>query len=120
MAKRDLTKINTDPVYNKIAEATAEQETQEKPVKRKERKTYTEQEKQEIMETLKTSGRKGCKLPRINLAFSPALYEYVSIMSRVRGETLTAFVNLAIKEHMENHKDLYDKAKEFRSALDNL
>ena len=73
-----------------------------------------------VKEQMKTSGHKGVKLPRINLAFAPDVYEYIQIMSRVRGDNLTAFVNLALRQHMKEHGDLYEKAKEFRDALDSL
>ena len=122
MAKKDFSTMNTDRVYNTIAAATAEpeQETaqeQETKTKRKERRTYTDQEAAEILQSMKTSGRKGIKLPRINLAFAPDIYEYVQIMSRVRGESMTDFVNIALRQHMTEHRDLYDKAIEFRNSL---
>ena len=69
------------------------------------------------MQEMKTTGRKGVKLPRINLAFAPDTYEYVQTMARVRGETLTTFVNLAIREHMKEHADIYKKAIEFKNSL---
>lgn len=126
MAKtKDFSQLNTGRVYNAIAEATAEpeqeaqdtQEIDEVKTERKPRRTYTEQEAFEIMQAMKTSGRKGLKLPRINLAFVPTVYNYVQIMSRVRGETMTEFVNLALQQHMEEHRDLYEKAIEFRNSL---
>lgn len=125
MAKKDFTKVNTGRVYDTIAAATAEQEqnisqnqeTQETQEKRKERRTYNEQEALEFMQTLKTSGRKGVKLPRINLAFSPDIYDYIQTMSRVRGENMTQFVNLALRQHMEENRDIYEKAIEFRNSL---
>ena len=128
MAKKDFSSVNTGRVYGAIAEATAEpeQETadvlqeaaaQEKPAKRKTRKTYTEQEAAEIMQTLKTTGRKGIKLPRINLAFTPELHAYITTMSRVRGENLTEFVNYVLRQHMEEHRDIYEKAIEFKNSL---
>lgn len=117
MAKKDFSKVNTERVYGVIAEATAEQEIAEEPKTRKPRKTYSEQEAAEIMQGLKTSGRKGLKLPRINLAFAPDVYEYIQIMSRVRGESMTEFVNIALRQHLEEHRDLYDKAIEFRNSL---
>lgn len=125
MAKKDFSQINTGRVYNTIAEATAEPEqeaveviqTQGTRKKYKERKTYTEQEAAELMQELKTSGRKGLKLPRINLAFAPDIYNYIQIMSRVRGESMTDFVNVALRQHMEEHHDLYEKAIEFRNSL---
>lgn len=128
MAKKDFSQINTNRVYGTIAEATAEPEqeatgvmpeaeTQEAAGERKPRRTYSEQEAAEIMQSLRTSGRKGIKLPRINLAFSPEVHEYITIMSRVRGENLTQFVNMVLKQHMEEHLDIYQKALEFRNSL---
>ena len=125
MAKKDFSQVDTGRVYDMIAEATAEpeQETQEAQQKKpayKPRKMYSAQEAQEFKEQMKTSGHKGVKLPRINLAFAPDVYEYIQVMSRVRGDNLTAFVNLALRQHMKEHGDLYEKAKEFRDALDSL
>ena len=127
-AKKDFSGINTGRVYGTIAEATAEPEqaTQEaaeieqmQPAQeaRKQRKTYTEQEAAEMLQNMQTSGRKGLKLPRINLAFSPELHDYITTMSRVSGENLTQFVNHVLQEHMEAHRDVYDKAIEFKNSL---
>lgn len=125
MAKKDFSEVNTGRVYDTIAAATAEPEQeaaevlqeQEAQKERKPRRTYNEQEAAEALRTLRTSGKKGLKLPRINLAFAPDIYEYVQIMSRVRGESMTDFVNIALRQHMEEHRDLYDKAIEFRNSL---
>ena len=131
MAKKDFSKVNTGRVYDAIAAATAEpeekttdklttveaQEAQEKQEKRKTRRTYNEQEAQEYLTSLKTSGRKGLSLKRINLAFAPDTYQYVQIMARVRGESMTDFVNIALRQHMEEHGDLYQRAQEFRNSL---
>ena len=122
MAKKDFSQVSTGRVYGAIAEATAEPEqgaaaAQETAQERKPRRTYTEQEAAEIMQTLQTSGRKGVKLPRINLAFTPELHDYILTMSRARGENLTQFVNHVLKQHMEEHRDIYEKAIEFRNSL---
>lgn len=60
----------------------------------------------------KTQGRKGCKAPRINLAFESEVYDYCKTMSKIRGMTLTQFCNYAIRQHMEDHGDIYSDAKE--------
>ena len=57
------------------------------------------------------------KLPRINLAFTKELHDYVTTMARARGETMTAFIWKVLTEHMESHKDLYDQAREFRQKM---
>ena len=127
MAKaKDFSQLNVNGVYNAIAEATAEQDaehtqeehgTPEERPKRKERRTYNAQETAEILQTMKTAGHKGVKLPRINLAFAPQNYEYVQTMSRVRGENMTEFVNMIIQQHMEEHGDIYARAIEFKKSL---
>lgn len=138
MAKRDFSSMNTQRMYNTIADATAapeeqqtptqrlaqklvekqeERDAQETPKPQKKRRTYTAQEAAEIIESGRTSGRKGLKLPRINLAFTPDNYEYVSIMARVRGESLTDFVNAVLRKHREDHGDTYERAIEFRNSL---
>ena len=119
MAKKDFSNVNVTPVYAAIQQATAEpeQDVQEVESKRKGRRTYNEQEAQEYLTSLRTSGRKGLKLPRINTAYSPDVYEYVQIMSRVRGQSMTEFVNDALRQHMNDHRDLYDRAIEFRNSL---
>ena len=132
-SKKDFSNVNTNRVYSAIAEATAEpeqvqeaaaalpepaeQEEQKTRRKQKERRTYTEQEAAEIMQTMQTAGRKGIKLSRINLAFRPDVYDYVLTMSRVRGETMTQFIDKVLREHMEQHTGIYKKAIEFRNSL---
>lgn len=116
MAKKDFSKVNTGDIYSKtIAEAT-----QEAPVAqetRKTRKTYSTQEAAEFMQDLKTTGRKGVKLPRINLAFSPEVYDYVRTMSKVTGMTYTEFINRILKDHMDNHGDTYQQAIKIRNSI---
>ena len=81
------------------------------------RKTYTEEERQAFMASLRTGGRKGCRLPRINMAFTPELYDYIRTMSKVSGLTLTVFLNTILKQYMDEHREQYDKALEFRNSL---
>ena len=69
MAKKDFSQVETNRVYNTISELTQEPQELRKP-----RKSYTAQEALKYMNSLKTSGRKGIALPRINLAFT---YKYV-------------------------------------------
>lgn len=84
---------------------------------RKARKTYSPEEALEMMQEMQTTGRKGVKLPRINLAFSPDNYLFIKTMSQVRGESLTAFVNHVLDLYREEHADIYEKAKEFRASI---
>lgn len=81
------------------------------------RRTYSDEEKQEFLAAMKTAGRKGCRLPRINMAFAPELYDYIKTMSKVSGLTLTEFVNTVLNQYMNDHREQYDKALEFRNSL---
>lgn len=130
MAKKDFTNISTQRVYAEIQEATAEQEileTQQTPAEfdkpeeqekqRKSRKTYTEEQAQAARMAGKTAGLKGVKLQRINMGFTPDVYDYIRTMARVSGLTMTDFVNKALREHLEQHQGVYDRAIEFKNSL---
>ena len=116
-AKKDFSKVNTNPVYNVIAEATDTKAPAASNGKSKPRKTYTAAEAQAALENLHTSGLKGVKLPRINLAFTPANYEFIKTMAQVRGQNLTEFVNDVLQQARENNADLYKQAIKFRESL---
>lgn len=111
MAKKDFSQVNANPVYESIAEATEEQK------KRRSRKTYSDQEIEELQNNLQTAGRKGAKLPRINMAFSKQNYDYINTMSKAAGLNLTEFVNKVMDAHREGHTELYNRALEFRNSL---
>ena len=111
MAKKDFSQVNTNPVYETIAESTMEQQ------KRRARKTYSDQEIEDLQNSLQTAGRKGAKLPRINMAFSKKNYDYINTMSKAAGMNLTEFVNKIVDGHREEHADLYSRALEFRNSL---
>ena len=68
MAKKDFSNIQTSSIYQEIEDATAGT--------RKQRRTYTDTEALEAMQEMQTSGRKGVKLPRINMAFTPDNYTF--------------------------------------------
>ena len=115
MAKKDFSGINTERVYAQLDQVTAEPEPERKQYKP--RKTYTDEEALEAMLTMNTTGKKGVKMPRINMAFAPDIYDYCKTMSQVRGEPLTKFVNYALRQFMNDHIDIYKKAIEFRNSL---
>lgn len=78
---------------------------------RKSRKEYTEQEKAEAMENMRTSGLKGVKIPRINLALRPSNYAYLETMSKHLGQTKTELLNELIADSMKKNKKLYERLK---------
>lgn len=112
MAQKDFTQINTGRVYDTITAATAEEKA------RKERKTYTDEEARALMMDMNTTGRKGVKMKRLNIAVTPDVSDYIQTMARVSGETMSMFIVRALREHMASHGDIYEKAVEFRKSLD--
>jgi len=75
------------------------------------KKRLTQEEKARREAEGKTQGREGCKLPRINMAFWTDNYAYIQVMARVRGLTLTDFVNWIIQGARENDQK-YARIKE--------
>ena len=80
--KKDFNTENIGRVYNTIADATAEEpaaiKAPAKEMPRRNRNTPpTADDIQEAREQGKTQGRKGCKAIRINMAFTPEVYNYI-------------------------------------------
>lgn len=100
--KKDFAGMNTGRVYGAIEQATSRKGQQG---------TASPQEAQERAATLKTQGRKGCKAIRINMAFTPENHEYIKVMAKVTGKTMTEFANLAIERYRTEHPELYAQAK---------
>lgn len=65
----------------------------------------------------RTQGRAGCKAQRINMSFFPEVHDFIRTMSKVRGESMTEFVNIILLKAMEEHKDLYEQAIKFKNSL---
>ena len=112
-SKKDFTAANTGRVYATVAEATAEPE-QQPAAGKKARKVYTNEEIKQMQAEGKTQGRKGCKSVRINMAFSPEIHEYIRIMSKHLGMSVTEFTNFVFKQSMELNAAQYEEIKEGR------
>ena len=64
-----------------------------------------------------TRGKKGCKLPTINMRFSEANYEYLRREGAIRGLTRTEFVNWLIESYRSNPEHVhYDDS--FKGTVD--
>ena len=86
--------------------------------KRKARKDdYTDEEIKAALYKMRTNGLKGVKLPRINLAFRPDIYEFTRTMAAAAGMNYTAFINMILEQYMNEHIDAYKQALEFRKQL---
>lgn len=115
--KREWAKKNQEKIRAQQQRYWEKEALKNSAPERKERKTYSDEEKAIFISSGETSGHKGCKMPRINMAFDPDLYDYVRTMATVRGETMTAFVNHVLRESMRQNKTTYSKAIAFRKSL---
>lgn len=73
-------------------------------------KVVTEDEKKERQAQMKTQGKKGAGAQRINMAFTPDNIDFIHVMSRIRGQTMTEFVNYVLDLYKEEHPDIYRRA----------
>ena len=127
MARKDFHDINIDPVYNTIAEATETypgQQTQDTQDAQGTEQHFNmlddqiQEEQNQLNNVAYTVTKRGrLKLKRINMAFSPLNYDYVTTMARVRGQTVTAFVNHIISQSLKENQDIYSEALRFRNSL---
>lgn len=116
MAKKDFRSVNTGNVYDTIAEATADPVPQTIP-SRKRDTPPTEEEIQLAREQRRTRGRKGVKMLRINMAFTPEIHEYIRTMAQVRGQTVTQFTEAVFRKSMEDNAEIYEQVKAFQKIL---
>ena len=77
------------------------------------RRVYTELEIEAAKSAMRDKGKVKKKLIRFNMAFDPDVYEYLTIMSRARGETVTEFTNTVFRRSMEQNADIYAQARSF-------
>ena len=102
--KKDFAGMNTGRVYGAIEQATSRKGQQG---------TASPQEQAERAAQLKTQGRKGCKAERINMAFTPENYEFIRVLSKASGKTLTQFTNDVIAAYRNEHPEFLEKARDF-------
>lgn len=114
MAKKDFTQVNTGRVYASIEETIADPAAE--PQQAQETR-YTQEELDAIRAAGKTQGRKGAKAIRFNMTFTPDVYQYITIMSRVKGQSVTQFTNEVFAQSMKDNAELYEKAKAFTESF---
>lgn len=99
----------TQPVYSTIIGAAQEvQEVQE---------VQEATPAQKALADLKTQGQKGAKLDRINMAFTADNMDYIRTMSKLKGQTMTQFVNILVAEEREKNGAAFDAAKAILESL---
>ena len=116
MAKngKNFETINTDNqsegsvLYEKLEQATG---------KGGQQGTATPEEIRQRQNNLETQGRKGAKAIRINMAFTPDNHEFIRIMSKASGKSMTEFTNLIITAYRNEHPELLAEANHFLSVI---
>ena len=109
--KKAFADVPMERVYANVDSATGDGR------KKWEHDAVTPEEAAERLANMNTQGAKGCKAARINMAVSPDNYEFIRVMARLTGKTLTGFVNYALDQYREEHSELYKEVKEFFKKL---
>lgn len=117
MAKKKFEELNTSNVFAEQIQAAAAETIPEPIPRQRKGELPTVEVMEQAREQGRTQGRKGCKAHRFNMAFSPKAYDFITCMARVRGETITAFVNHLIEKTVDDNQEIYQKALEFRDSL---
>ena len=107
-SKKDFAGINTDRVYSAIETGTS---------KKGQQGTASPKEAKERAAQLRTQGRKGCKAIRINMAFTPENHEFIKIMAKASGRTMTEFANLVIAAYQREHPEILSEAQSFLDKI---
>ncbi len=111
-AKKDFTAINTDRADSGEGAGKVFATIEQSSSRKGQQGEASPEEAAERASELRTQGRKGCKAVRINMAFTPENYQFIQIVSRVYGKTMTGFANQVIERYRKEHPELYEKAKE--------
>ena len=102
--QKDFSKINTGKLTESIDRATSNRQ-QQAPAPPAERIARAED--------MRTQGRKGCKAVRINCAFSTSNHQFIKIMSKASGRTMTQMVNDIIAAYRNEHPEFLEQAQNF-------
>ena len=117
MASKDFSKIKTDKAETGVNTGEVYAQAERGKSQHRQQGTASKEEQIERASKLKTQGRKGCKAVRINTAFTPENHEYVKIMSKITGKTMTEFINVCIEAHRDKNPEQYEKAKEIIASM---
>lgn len=117
--KKDLAEMQIDPTAAQIAAATASDDLEEvqQPKERKDRREYDEAEAAFFRSLATTSGRKGVKMRRINMAFTDENYLFVKTGARCYGRTMTQFVNDILTRFVEEHPEVKERSQAWYNLI---
>ena len=102
-----------------IAKATAEAQDLDVviPKARKDRREYAEAEAKFFRDLATTSGRKGVRMHRINMAFTDDNYSFIKHAAVRYGRTMTQMVNDIITRFISEHPEVKELSDEWFSII---
>lgn len=68
--------------------------------------------KRAAAEARRTQGRKGFAMPRLNISLTPSGFEYVQVMARISGKSVTRYISDLVDRDAEKNAERYRKARE--------
>ena len=74
-------------------------------------------EKSATNPTANTQGRKGEKAARINMAFTKDNYEFLKLISRATGQSMTEQANAIIDGYRRDHPEIMEQAQAVINAI---
>ena len=76
------------------------------------------EEKAERVAEGRTQGRKGCRMPRITMAFTPENHQYLQDKARLNGKSMTVTLNEILGQYRAEHRaqDIAE-AEEFKNRF---
>ena len=109
MAKKNFETINTGSrVISALEKSTAQAGRQA---------TAPIQEQEERRARGNTQGRKGCKKDRYNLGVTTENRKYIEVMSGLRGQSMSNFINDVIEQHRLDNLETYEQATQLAERL---
>jgi len=108
MANKKFDDLQTGRVFGAIETATG---------RRGQQGTASPEEAAARAAELQTQGRKGCYASRINMAFTTDNYQFIKVMARASGKTMTEFCNLVISAYRREHPEILAQAQEFLAVI---
>ena len=106
MASKDFSNIGKSSIVGDIRTATHTPQSE-----------ITEEELHARRAAGKTQGRAGAKMLRLNMAFTEENSEFIRVVARVTGRSMTQVTNQIVKEYRENNPEIFEIAKDAEQKI---
>lgn len=116
MAKNDL-QITTGRSRKSVTDKTAVGSAAQKAANgRGQQARASEEEQAKRRSEGRTQGRAGCRMGRLNMAFSPENEAYLQALKEATGYNKTKLVNSIIDKYREDYADILPRLRELKKA----